>query len=120
MAHILTRDSFTQLITSPNKDRQIRAIGRALVHLFNRQVEDEKKTNNTRYHNGVGFTPADARTGSITAKYYLKHGTLLDWQVEKWTRTNSNGIPRLAKYWRQLDEVAKRRAKITNRQPVNS
>jgi hypothetical protein len=85
-------------------------VGRALVVLFNRQTASEKQTNHTKMHNDIGFTGADAYSGTITAKYYLKHKSLLDWQVRKWTKTDKNGYPRLAKYWKQLDEAARARA----------
>ena len=86
-------------------------VGRALVVLFNNQTEAEKAASTTNVDNGVGFTGADAHSGCITAKYFLKHGTLLDWQIEKWTKRNRRGTMRLAKYWRQLDEAAKRKRK---------
>lgn len=106
---LVTQESLIGLVEKyPEK-----AIGRALVAIFNNQRSDEQHTNDVRYNNGIGFTPADAHTGSITAKYYLKHGNLLDWQIERWTRKNSKGIPRIAKYWKQLNEVAiKKSAKI--------
>jgi len=81
-------------------------VGRALVVLFNRQVQDEKQNNSTKHHNLRGFAPCDARSGSIGAKYYLKHGRLEDWQIEQWKKIHGKS-PRLAKYWRQLDEAAK-------------
>jgi hypothetical protein len=78
----MRREEFIQLIT--RKDEVgMHAIGRALVHLFNRQTEDEKATSDTRHHNARGFTPADAKRGSITAKYYIKHRKLEDWQREQ-------------------------------------
>jgi hypothetical protein len=86
---------------SPKQVEQM--VGRALVHLFNRQTEDEKSCNDTRKHNMMGFTPADA---SISAKTFLKRKALLDWQVERWVKPNVKGIPRIAKYHAQLNAVA--------------
>ena len=51
--------------------------------------------------NGNGFTGCDARSGSITAKYYLKYKTLQDWQLERWLEKN-----RICRYHRQLNEIA--------------
>lgn len=105
MKSLVTRESLIDLVTRGNEVSK-EAVGRALVHLFNRQTKDEQITNDTRKHNEMGFTPQDARSGSITAKYFIKHRTLLDWQYEKWIESNAKGIPRIAKYWRQLNEVA--------------
>jgi hypothetical protein len=81
-------------------------VGRALVALFRKQTDSEKVGNQAEQDNGVGFSGADARSGSITAKYYLKHGKLLDWQVEQWTKSAKNGYPRLCKYVKQLNAIA--------------
>lgn len=104
MKKLVTRESLLDLLNSP---KQTAVIGRALVALFNRQVEDEKSSNTTTHRNGIGFTPADARSGTITAKYFLKHKNLLDWQVDRWMQTSdSTGFPRISKYFRQLNEIA--------------
>ena len=105
--HIITRDKFIELLNGPH---QIHVIGRALVHLFNRQTDVEQRANNTRDWNEMGFTGVDGRSGCITAKYYLKHRTLLDWQIERWMKPNKHGIPRIAKYWKQIDEEARKKA----------
>lgn len=105
--HIVTRDKFIELLNGP---RQMEVIGRALVHLFNRQTEAEQAANDTRVWNEMGFTGADGYSGCLSAKYYLKHGKLADWQVERWMKPNKNGIPRIAKYWKQIDEEAQRKA----------
>lgn len=108
--HLVTRESLTALVT--RKDAvAIHALGRALVVLFNRQTESEKRSDTTNMNNMVGFTGADARSGCLTAKYFLKHGTLLEWQVERWLKIASNGHPRISKYWRQLDEAAQIKAR---------
>jgi len=106
--HIVTRESFQALITR-NDEVALNAIGRALVHIFNRQTFDEKADDHTKHYNMRGFTPADARRGSITAKYYLKHRKLEDWHIRYWTAENEKGISRLAKYWRQINEEAQKK-----------
>jgi hypothetical protein len=107
---MLTKAELTQLIT--RGDRVSRhAVGRALVHLLNRQTQEEQRSNTTRSYNLKGFTPADARTGSVHAKYYIKHGYLQDWQVAYWLVPNVRGTLRLAKYHRQLAEEVARRKK---------
>jgi hypothetical protein len=105
---IVTAQNLNQMLQDPVKRQHV--IGRALVALFRRQTEAERQTNDTRVWNTVGFSGADARRGSLTAKYYLKHKSLLDWQVEQWMRPARNGLPRLCKYTRQLNEIAIQRA----------
>lgn len=105
---IVTREILQNLVTRGD-EVSMHAIGRALVHLLNRQTRDESDQNTTKYHNDVGFTGADAHAGSITAKYYLKHGKLEDWQIQRWTRTNKKGVARIAKYWAQINEEAEKK-----------
>lgn len=92
-----------------NPSKRAEFIGRALVVLFNNQTRDEKAVNDTCEHNGIGFTGADANSGSISAKFFLKHRTLQDWNVERWMKRNKKGQMRIAKYWRQLDAEAQRK-----------
>lgn len=106
---MLTKAKLTALITR-NDEVAMNAIGRALVHLLNRQTTEEQRDNTTKNYNLRGFTPADARMGSIHAKYFIKHRNLQDWQMKYWLVPNAKGTLRLAKYWRQLDEEAKRKA----------
>ena len=106
---IVTKSNLTEMILNANQDKRALIIGRACVALFRRQTESEKQINSTNNENGIGFTKADARQGSLTAKYFLKHGTLLGWQVEMWIEANVKGDMRIAKYWKQLNEEAERR-----------
>ena len=103
MKPLVTRESLLKILAS---EKQKLVIGRALVALFNRQIPSEQSNNTTTHHNGIGFTPSDARSGTITAKYFLKHKALLDWQAEKWMTPSATGFPRIVKYVRQLNEVA--------------
>ena len=105
----LTREQVVALVLRTD-DVGMNAVGRALVHLLNRQTREESRDNVTRNQNDVGFTPADARMGCIHAKYFIKHRMLNEWQVAYWRKTNVRGIPRVAKYWRQLSEEADRQA----------
>jgi hypothetical protein len=82
------------------------AIGRALVHLLNRQTISEQQSENTLEHNLKGFTSSDARWGTINAKFYQKNGYLGERCLAIWRKPNSKGIPKIAKYWRQLLEEA--------------
>ncbi len=108
---LVTRDSIQVMLDSDNKLLVAAVIGRGLWAIFQRQTEDEKVTNNTNKYNNVGFTGADAFGGSLTAKFWWKHGRLLDWQVAKWTKKGKNGYARLCKYHKQLNEIAIERIK---------
>lgn len=83
-------------------------VGRALL---TRQTDSEVADNATKVYNNIGFTGADARSATLTAKYFMKHGTLQDWQIERWTKQNKNGVMRLVKYAKQLNEIAIEKAK---------
>jgi len=108
---IVTRDSLAEMLGRDNPRFVQVVIGRALLALLDRQTEDEKRAADTRVNNSIGFTGADAHSGTLTAKYFAKHGFLLDWQVAKWTKPAKNGYPRLCKYAKQLNEIALEKAK---------
>lgn len=105
----VTRERLTELIRRGDAVA-MHAIGRALVHLLNRQTNEEQRENTTKHHNDRGFSPADARLGSIHAKYYIRHKCLQPWQIAYWLRVNSKGVPRLSKYWAQIDQEAQKKA----------
>jgi hypothetical protein len=107
---MLTKNSLLNMIETADQEKLARIVGRACVALFRRQTEDEKVVNAATHQNNRGFTQADARQGSITAKYFIKHGTLLEWQVNQWLRTDVRGTPRIVKYWKQLSEEAAKKA----------
>ena len=108
---IVTRESLTDMIETANDAKKQAIVGRALVVVFNNQTENEKAVNETNQDNGVGFTGADARAGSLTAKFWLKHQRLEDWMVDNWTRKNVNGVMRLAKYHKQLNAAAEKKSR---------
>jgi len=110
MAKVIVDQVSLIKLVNQNNDLSMHAIGRALVLIFKRQTEDERKANTTNTTNMRGFTGADARKGSITAKYYIKHKKLLDWQIAYWLEPNVNNIPRIAKYHKQLNEEARIKA----------
>jgi hypothetical protein len=103
----ITRDSLFEMLAQATPEKRVHIIGRALVALFAYQTAGEQHSNATTQHNNVGFNGADARSGSLTAKSYLKHKTLQDWQVERWMKLGKSGYPRLCKYATQLDRIVK-------------
>lgn len=103
---LVTRDSIQVMLDSDNEAYVAEVIGRGLMALLDRQTTDEQVSNTTNRDNSIGFTGADAFSGSLTAKFWRKHGKLLDWQIAKWTKKGKNGYSRLCKYHKQLNEIA--------------
>lgn len=118
MATIVTKDSLKAMLANPNKEFVARVVGKALVHIYNRQTEAEKAHDVTQQDNGIGFTGADAFSGSMTAKYFMKHNSLQDWQIEKWTKQDRKGYPRICKYHKQINEEANKKAAVPKQQPL--
>ena len=110
MSKVVTRESLQNMLDNKDPNYVAKVIGRALIVILNNQTRDEQASNATTQHNGVGFTGADAHSGSITAKYFIKHKTLLDWQIARWTKPAKSGYARLAKYHKQLNDAAVARA----------
>ncbi len=106
---IVTKQTLNQMLADASDEKKARIIGRALVALFHRQTQDEKQSDTTRCSNNVGFASSDARSGSLTAKTFLRTGTLQQWQVDRWM-ANSRGYPRICRYARQLNEIAEEKA----------
>ena len=46
-----------------------RAVGRAMIVLFERQTADEQQRSSTRHQNGRGFNAYSARSGSYYARW---------------------------------------------------
>lgn len=103
---IVTRESLRTMLLNPNRAYVEKVVGRALIRLFERQTATEQRANATDNDNGIGFAGCDAKSGSLTAKYYLKHKHLQDWQLDRWVKAEASGFPKLCKYHRQLNEVA--------------
>jgi len=103
---IVTRDSLQAMLDKDNTDYVQLVIGKALTALYDYQTAEEQNAHATVEHNGVGFTGADARSGSKTAIFWSKHHKLLDWQIDMWTKKGSRGYSRLAKYHAQLNRIA--------------
>ena len=103
---VVTRDTLRTMLNNPNRKYVETVVGRGLAALLKRQTADEQRSNDTHEWNAVGFSGADAKSGSLTAKAWLKNKSLLDWQLKKWTKLAKNGYPRLCKYAKQLNEIA--------------
>lgn len=103
---LVTPASIDALLANPNPRFVAAVIGKALTGLLQRQTDEEQNLNATVQHNGVGFTGADAHSATLTAKYFRRHGTLTDWQIEAWVKPRGNGHTRLSKYHAQLNQIA--------------
>lgn len=91
------------------------AVGRALVHLRNRQTADEVASGTTRVHNGMGFMPQHAEIGTSMANFFEKNGYLSPKQVAYWQGTSEKiKKPRITRYWKQLMEEAERKAALAS------
>jgi hypothetical protein len=75
------------------------AVERALVAIFNRQTEDEKRSEDTKHTNTVGFSSSDAKLGTYYAKWVLSGKHLTGSHLER-ARKMAH------KYRRQLTEQA--------------
>jgi hypothetical protein len=108
---IVTKDSLQAMLNDTRPDYVMTVVGKALVAVFARQTKDEQTINVTKEHNGIGFTGSDAHSGSITAKYYIKHHRLEGWMTEKWLKQGKNNYSRLTKYHSQLNQIALEKVK---------
>lgn len=106
MQTLVTKESLEALIDKADKAKKKRIIGRAIVAINNYQTAEEQGALETKEHNGVGFTGADARSGTITARYFMRWKTLEDWQYDMWMKKNVRGVRRISKYHAQLNIIA--------------
>ncbi len=97
-----------------------RAVIRALLVLHDRQTTDEQSSEDTRYHNGVGFKSCDARMGSSMAKFFQRNGYLTPKQISYWRKLDKRGNMRIAAYWKQLLAAAEEKTmkKVTGMSPA--
>ena len=109
-AQLVTRESLLQMLNNQNPLYVQKVVGRALTALLQRQTQEEQTTNETKVNNNIGFAGCDARSGSLSAKYYIKHQRLEDWMVERWVKVGATGYPRICKYAKQLNEIATSRS----------
>jgi hypothetical protein len=104
---------YIQALLMREDDVGMHAIGRALVLLNKRQTYSERRAKEVQRINGRGFTPIDAEMGTDMANFYLRANFLTPKQVAVWRRCNSQGIPRICKYWKQIQEDAMEKHGIT-------
>lgn len=107
---MLTRDQLADMIRNADNETKTRIVGRALVVLFERQTMVEQQAHATTVSNNIGFAGCDARSGTLSAKAFLKNHTI-QWRfVERWIKADKHGRPYICKYHKQLAEAAEARA----------
>jgi hypothetical protein len=87
------------------------AVERALIALYNRQTATEQNAERTEVHNSMGFTAFDATIFTSFAKQVLSSvrpqgQRLSPRQLEICRKESAKGKMKIAKYARQLAEVA--------------
>lgn len=116
MTKLVTKASMIEALNTLSDEKVIHYVGRALVAIFRNQTESEKQSNDTTNVNYEGFSSSDAKSGCITAKYYIKHGTLQGWMLDNWLQP-WKGAPRITKYHRQLNAAAQQKAEAAAKAP---
>lgn len=92
------------------------SVGRALVHLKNRQTDEEVAAGSTKSLNGRGFQPIHAEIGTSMALQYESKGYLSAKQVAYWQgETERSKKPRICRYAGQLVEEAQAKLRAENK-----
>jgi hypothetical protein len=119
MKKIVTKQSMIEMINSADQVKKMHIVGRALSAIYGYQTQEEKGSDTTIDHNGVGFTGADADWGSRAARFYIRNGWVGQKTVDSWLAPTkgAGGAPKITKYWRQLNVVANIKQDATLRNP---
>lgn len=104
------RDAFIALL-SQRDEQGNRARERALLVLLQNQTADERRDEQTKYHNDTGFMPMHAKKMTSFAQQIQRSrrqpGDRLSEKQHLWLlRCDRGGTPRIGKYTRQLIEAA--------------
>lgn len=92
-----------------NKDRIVellktndKAVGRALLRIYQNQTADEQVSKDVKYRNNKGFRPCHARVGAEMAEFFKSRGFLTAAQARYWRVADKNGNMRIGIYATQL------------------
>jgi hypothetical protein len=88
---------YTKEVIQQKLSSDLRWIERGVLVLFDRQTEDEKTQQGTRWENGRGFNKSDSNYLTYISKYLLSGRHLTGVHLEKVSS-------KLPKYWRQIME----------------
>ncbi len=83
-----------------------KAVGRAMVALFERQTSDEQASESTKHHNKRGFSAFDAGAGSYFAKWVMSGRQLTGRHLDKARRVALRYVKQLSSIAAQRTEVA--------------
>ena len=76
-------------------------LSRGLLAIYERQTADEKSSEATKHHNGIGFNKVDAGFLTSLAESLKKYGTLTPKQILYCRK-------KLVKYCGQLEKIARK------------
>jgi hypothetical protein len=79
-----------------------KAVGRALLRLFQNQTSDEQVAEDVKHRNFKGFRPCHARMGTSMAKFFQARGYLTPKQAAYWRSLDKKGNMRIGIYAGQL------------------
>lgn len=101
-----TKEDIVKMLETSNY-----AVERAILAIYARQTADEQATERTHNHNSMGFTAFDAEIFSSFAKRietsrYPNGQRLSPGQLGVCRKLDKNGNMKIAKYARQLLEIA--------------
>ena len=105
LAMPLSRESILDLLAHND-----RALMRAIVALYRRQLADEQARGQTTVRNGMGFTSADARFGTTCAQWILRNPEVQVFPLAAEWRAPQGHTTRIGKYATQLLAIAHERA----------
>ena len=84
MAKIVTVNGkdYTQTDIKDMLKNNDKAVIRGMLVIYEYQTDDEKSTDQTMHHNGMGFTGVDAFILTQFVKFYQEHGYLSPKQMD--------------------------------------
>lgn len=104
---IITKEKLVRwLVNGTHTKSPLKVMEWVIFHINSLQEPAEQQRKETAFDNGVGWTQGDARVGTLTAEAIAKYGAMQEWQLKMWASLNSKGEPRLAKYHKQLNDIA--------------
>ena len=94
---VWTKEKIIELLSTNDK-----AVGRALLRLYQNQTTDERIAKDVKYTNNKGFRPCHARIGVEMAEFFKARGYLSPKQAAYWRVRDKKGAMRIGIYANQL------------------
>lgn len=118
----MTTKIWTKEMVQELLERNDEALARAVIQIYQRQTTTEQSSQQTKDHNGIGFTAFDAPFLSAIAVSLPRY-------QNKFTKRQKDKVrPMMKKYWKQLlqiiesngglTEISTKKAKIKKPEPV--